>query len=79
MSSGAVHFAPAYCHGAKVLQRLRLCDLQMAERSAAQDRAKGLDIPPNTVAMTEGYTVLKQNALLENFQPLRVKLREEKS
>src|SRR5262249_11133521 len=35
----------------------------------AQDRAKGLDIPPNTVAMTEGYTVLKQNALLENFQP----------
>jgi hypothetical protein len=35
----------------------------------AQDRTKGLDIPPNTVAMTEGYTVLKQNALLENFQP----------
>ncbi len=35
----------------------------------AQDRAKGLDIPPNTVAMTEGFTVLKENALLENFQP----------
>jgi hypothetical protein len=33
------------------------------------DRAKGLDIPPNTVAMTEGFTVLKQAALLENFQP----------
>ena len=35
----------------------------------ATDAAKGLDIPPNTVAMTEGFTVLKQNALLENFQP----------
>ncbi|HUJ51189.1 MAG TPA: hypothetical protein VLW25_13355 [Bryobacteraceae bacterium] len=35
----------------------------------AQDRVKGLDIPPNTVAMTEGFTVLKENALLENFQP----------
>jgi hypothetical protein len=33
------------------------------------DRVKGLDIPPNTVAMTEGFTVLKQAALLENFQP----------
>ncbi len=33
------------------------------------DRAKSLDIPPNTVAMTEGFTVLKQAALLENFQP----------
>lgn len=35
----------------------------------ATDEHKGLDIPPNTVAMTEGFTVLKQNALLENFQP----------
>ena len=28
-----------------------------------------LDIPPNTAAMTEGFHVLKQPALLENFQP----------
>jgi len=28
-----------------------------------------LDIPPNSLSMTEGFTVLKENALLENFQP----------
>ena len=28
-----------------------------------------LDIPPNSLAQTEGFTVLKENALLENFQP----------
>ena len=33
------------------------------------DRAKMLDIPPNSMAMTEGFTVLKENALIENFQP----------
>ena len=32
-------------------------------------QARALDIPPNSLAQTEGYTVLKQNALLENFQP----------
>ena len=32
-------------------------------------QARALDIPPNSFAMTDGYTVLKQNALLENFQP----------
>src|SRR6266487_1725854 len=33
------------------------------------DRAKMRDIPPNSMAMTEGFTVLKENALIENFQP----------
>jgi hypothetical protein len=33
------------------------------------DRTKMLDIPPNSLAMTEGFTVLKENALIENFQP----------
>jgi hypothetical protein len=33
------------------------------------DRTKMLDIPPNSVAMTEGFTVLKENAVIENFQP----------
>jgi hypothetical protein len=33
------------------------------------DRSKMLDIPPNSFAHTEGFTVLKENALLENFQP----------
>ena len=28
-----------------------------------------LDIPPNSLAQTEGFTVLKENTLLENFQP----------
>jgi hypothetical protein len=30
---------------------------------------QGLDIPPNSLASTEGFTVLKENAILENFQP----------
>jgi hypothetical protein len=33
------------------------------------DRSKGLDIPPNSVAHTEGFTVLKENTLITNFQP----------
>jgi mono/diheme cytochrome c family protein len=33
------------------------------------DRTKMLDIKPNSMAMTEGFTVLKENALIENFQP----------
>ena len=33
------------------------------------DRSKMLDIPPNSFAMTEGFTVLKENALIQNFQP----------
>ena len=28
-----------------------------------------LDIPPNSLAQTEGFTVLKENTLIENFQP----------
>ncbi|MGE3511658.1 MAG: cytochrome c, partial [Vicinamibacterales bacterium] len=28
-----------------------------------------LDIPPNSIAHTEGYTVLKENTLITNFQP----------
>jgi hypothetical protein len=33
-------------------------------------RTRGfLDIPPNSVAHTEGYTVLKENTLITNFQP----------
>jgi hypothetical protein len=31
--------------------------------------ARSLDIPPNSLVQTEGFTVLKENALLENFQP----------
>ena len=29
----------------------------------------GLDIPPNTIAHTEGFTVLKENTVITNFQP----------
>jgi hypothetical protein len=31
--------------------------------------ARSLDIPPNSLAQTEGFTVLKENTVLENFQP----------
>jgi len=30
---------------------------------------EGLDIPPNTIAHTEGFTVLKENTVITNFQP----------
>jgi mono/diheme cytochrome c family protein len=33
------------------------------------DRSINVDIPPNSLARTEGFTVLKENALIENFQP----------
>ena len=33
------------------------------------DPSKSLDIPPNSIAGTEGFTVLKENTLIENFQP----------
>jgi len=29
----------------------------------------GLDIPPNSIAHTEGFTVLKENTVITNFQP----------
>ncbi|PWU06755.1 MAG: hypothetical protein C5B51_11630 [Terriglobia bacterium] len=32
-------------------------------------QAQSLDIPPNSFAQTEGFTVLKENTLIENFQP----------
>ena len=35
----------------------------------AIDRTKGLDIPPNSVTMSEGFTVLTENTLITNFQP----------
>jgi mono/diheme cytochrome c family protein len=33
------------------------------------DRTKMLDIPPNSIARTEGFTVLKENTMITNFQP----------
>ena len=32
-------------------------------------RGRTLDIKPNAITMSEGFTVLKQNAMLTNFQP----------
>jgi hypothetical protein len=31
--------------------------------------SEGLDIPPNSVAYTEGFTLLKENTIITNFQP----------
>jgi hypothetical protein len=33
------------------------------------DRSKMLDIPPNSIARTDGFTVLKENTVITNFQP----------
>jgi hypothetical protein len=33
------------------------------------NRAKGLDIAPNSISHTEGFTVLKENTIITNFQP----------
>jgi hypothetical protein len=30
---------------------------------------QGLDIPPNSITYTEGFTVLKENTIITNFQP----------
>jgi hypothetical protein len=38
--------------------------------TASQQRAgRNIDIPPNSIAQFDNYTVLKQAAMLENFQP----------
>jgi mono/diheme cytochrome c family protein len=34
-----------------------------------KDGPQALDIPPNTIAHTEGFTVLKENTVITNFQP----------
>jgi len=33
------------------------------------DRSKGSTSPPNSISHTEGFTVLKENTLITNFQP----------
>jgi hypothetical protein len=33
------------------------------------DRRRDVDIPPNSIVQSQNYTVLKQAAMLENFQP----------
>lgn len=35
----------------------------------AIDPSKGLDIAPNSLTMSDGFTVLKENTLITNFQP----------
>jgi hypothetical protein len=30
---------------------------------------QGLDIPPNSITYTEGFTLLKENTIITNFQP----------
>ena len=37
--------------------------------SGLKDGTAGLDIPPNSVAYTEGFNVLKENTIITNFQP----------
>lgn len=37
--------------------------------SGLKNGQAGLDIPPNSIAYTEGFTVLKENTLITNFQP----------
>jgi len=37
--------------------------------SAIKDSSPGLDIKPNSISMSEGFTTLQKAAILENFQP----------
>ncbi len=37
--------------------------------SGLKNGTAGLDIPPNSVAHTEGFTVLRENTVITNFQP----------
>ena len=37
--------------------------------SGLKNGTAGLDIPPNSVVHTEGFTVLKENTVITNFQP----------
>ncbi|MFN7916680.1 MAG: cytochrome c [Vicinamibacterales bacterium] len=37
--------------------------------SGLRNGVLGLDIPPNSIAHTEGYNVLKENTIITNFQP----------
>jgi hypothetical protein len=39
------------------------------QASKGQDRSRLVDIPPNSIAVSQQVTVLKQAAMLENFQP----------
>src|SRR5579871_4087192 len=59
----AVYFYPK---GQEPKYRTVLTAFQGTEGAFGQST---LDIPPNTLAQTEGFTVLRQPARLENFQP----------
>ena len=37
--------------------------------SGLKNGTAGLDLPPNSVAHTEGFTVLRENTIITNFQP----------
>jgi hypothetical protein len=37
--------------------------------SGLKNGTAGLDIPPNSIAYTEGFTVLRENTVITNFQP----------
>ena len=59
----AVYFYPK---GQEPEHRTTLTAFEGAEGAFGQS---SLDIPPNALAETEGFTVLKQAARIENFQP----------
>ena len=45
-------------------------EAELSDRLHRIERTRSfLDIPPNSVAHTEGFTVLKENTLITNFQP----------
>ena len=59
----AVYFYPK---GQEPQHRTTLTAFQGVEGAFGQS---SLDIPPNSLAQTEGFTVLRQAARIENFQP----------
>ena len=58
-----------YPKGKEPKYRTHLTAFQAIKGQIGQDASRLVDIPPNSIAVSQQVTVLKQAAMLENFQP----------
>jgi hypothetical protein len=58
-----------YPKGQEPKYRTHLTAFQAIKGSIGQEATRLVDIPPNTIAVSQQVTVLRQAAMLENFQP----------
>ncbi len=58
-----------YPKGQEPKYRTHLTAFQAIKGQIGQDASRLVDIPPNTIAVSQQVTVLRQAAMLENFQP----------